>query len=185
MISADGTKLCCQVSGDGPPMVLVHGTLGSKETFGLVEPLLSTSYRVLTFDRRGRGESGDGPDYSIEREADDIEAVVDSFDEPVHLVAHSFGATCSVLAVARGHMDLASLTLYEPPSLRGTDPSEWEQAVTHAASGEYEAALRAFAPLAGVSDGGDRHADHNAAGLGALLRRDADTGPRTRRSSHL
>ena len=150
--SADGTKLNCRASGDGPPMVLVHGALGSKETFAIVEPLLSTHHQVVTFDRRGRGESGDGPNYSIDRETDDIVAVVTSLGKPVHLVAHSFGATCSILAAERGVMSLASLSLYEPPSLRETDPSAWEQAVAHVANGEYEAALRSFAPLAGVSD---------------------------------
>lgn len=152
MTSHDGTNLHCRVSGDGPPMVLVHGALSSKESFGLIEPLLSVSHRVLIFDRRGRGESSDSPDYAIEREAEDIVALVKSFDAPVHLVGDSYGATCSVVATALGDMGLASLTLYEPPSFRDTDPSAWAEAVDHAERGEHESALRAFAPLAGLSD---------------------------------
>lgn len=150
--SEDGTMLRCQTSGRGSTILLVHGALGSKESFALVEPLLAASHFVVTFDRRGRGESTDGQVYSIDREADDIVAVAADLGSPVHLVAHSFGATCSVLAVARGQIELASLALYEPPSLVGEDPSTWAAAVSHIEGGDYEAAMRAFAPIAGVSD---------------------------------
>lgn len=113
--SADGTPLAARVSGSGPAMVLVHGTTNDKDAWAFVEPILAERHRVWAFDRRGRGESGDGEDYSLEREADDVRVVLAATgDDRPHLVGHSFGAICSLEAASAGP-DLASLTIYEPP----------------------------------------------------------------------
>lgn len=113
--SADGTPLVARVSGSGPAMVLVHGTTNDKDAWAFVEPILAEHHRVWAFDRRGRGESGDGDEYSLEREADDVRAVLAATgDDRPHLVGHSFGAICSLEAALAGP-DLASLTIYEPP----------------------------------------------------------------------
>jgi pimeloyl-ACP methyl ester carboxylesterase len=71
---------------------------------------------VYAVDRRGRGESEDGPTYAIEREFEDIAAVVDSFSSPVNLLGHSFGGICS-LEAARLTRNISRLILYEPPVL--------------------------------------------------------------------
>jgi alpha-beta hydrolase superfamily lysophospholipase len=90
--SADGTTLSARVSGRGSPLVLVHGTTGSKESWALVERGLAGSHTVWSYDRRGRGDSADDPArYALEREVDDLVAVLDDLGEPAHLLGHSFG----------------------------------------------------------------------------------------------
>ena len=111
--SWDGTSIACTVSGAGPPIVLVHGTTGSDFSWALIRPFLEDRFAVFAMQRRGRGLSGDGADYSLEREAEDVAAVVDSIGEPVRLVGHSFGADCCLEAIQlTGNVD--RLVLYEP-----------------------------------------------------------------------
>ncbi len=112
--SRDGTVLACEKSGQGPPLVLVHGTGGARTRWKPVLPFFEPQFTVYALDRRGRGESGDQQPYAIEREFEDLAALVDSFGEPVHLLGHSYGALCS-LEAARLTRNLASLVLYEPP----------------------------------------------------------------------
>ena len=113
--STDGTPLVAKVSGSGPAMVLVHGTTNDKDAWAFVEPMLAEHHRVWALDRRGRGESGDAAAYSLDREADDVRAVLAATgDDRPHLVGHSFGAICSLEAALHGQ-ELASLTIYEPP----------------------------------------------------------------------
>jgi len=73
--SADGTNLAARRSGHGSPMVLVHGANGDLDTFALIEGLLAERHSVWVYSRRGRGGSGDGPDYALEREVEDLLAV--------------------------------------------------------------------------------------------------------------
>jgi pimeloyl-ACP methyl ester carboxylesterase len=79
-----------------------------------VLPALEKHFTVYACDRRGRGASGDAPDYAIENEFDDVAAVVDSIGGPVDLVGHSYGAICALEASARTK-NLRRLVLYEPP----------------------------------------------------------------------
>ena len=113
--SADGTKLSARVSGDGSPMVLVHGTPASKDTWAFVEPQLAQHHEVWAYDRRGRGQSDLGDDgYTLRSEVDDVLAVLDAAGGGAHLVSHSFGSVCALEAAVSG-ADIASLTIYEPP----------------------------------------------------------------------
>lgn len=119
VISTDGTPIAYQRAGSGPPIVLVHGTLGVSKRWPIV-PLLEPHFTVITFDRRGRGDSGDGPDYSLEREAEDIAALASAIGGGVSLLGHSFGALCALeaaLLIPR----LRHLILYEP-ALSGVPP---------------------------------------------------------------
>jgi pimeloyl-ACP methyl ester carboxylesterase len=75
---------------------------------------------VYAVDRRGRGESGDAEQYAIEREFEDIVALVNSIEEPVFLLGHSYGALCS-LEAARRTTHLKKLVLYEPPIPTGIE----------------------------------------------------------------
>jgi pimeloyl-ACP methyl ester carboxylesterase len=100
-MSDDGTRLRLVKAGRGHPVVLVHGTMGSKEDWSEVVPRLSAYFAVTAFDRRGRGDSEDRPVYSIEREIEDVLAVINMSEPPVHLVGHSFGATVALLVAAR------------------------------------------------------------------------------------
>lgn len=118
IVSADGTKLSALVTGSGPPLVLVHGSASSKETWAFVQPYLAREHTVWAYDRRGRGQSEGGDEgYGLEAEGEDVRAVLDAAGPGAHLLAHSFGAVCALEAVAGG-VDLASLTLYEPPGSR-------------------------------------------------------------------
>lgn len=111
--SADGTTITASVGGQGPPVVLVHGTTGSDFSWARVRPHLEARYRVYAMQRRGRGRSGDGPGYALVREAEDVSAVVDALGEPAVLVGHSFGADCS-LEASLLTANLSGLVLYEP-----------------------------------------------------------------------
>jgi len=112
--SADGTTLAARHSGHGSPMVLVHGANGDLDSFALIEGLLAERHSVWVYSRRGRGGSGDGPDYALEREVEDVLAVLAAAGDRPHLLGHSGGAMYSVLAAMRWP-SLRSLVLYEPP----------------------------------------------------------------------
>ena len=84
--SKDGTPIAYWRSGEGPPLVLVHGTSADHSRWTPVLPAFEQHFNVYAVDRRGRGGSGDSEDYSIEREFEDVAAVVDSIGEPVNLL---------------------------------------------------------------------------------------------------
>jgi pimeloyl-ACP methyl ester carboxylesterase len=106
--SKDGTPIAYRRSGEGPPLVLVHGR------WRPVLPAFEERFTVYAIDRRGRGGSGDADGYAIEREFEDVAAVVDSIGEPVNLLGHSCGALCS-LEVALRTRNVRKLVLYGPP----------------------------------------------------------------------
>jgi pimeloyl-ACP methyl ester carboxylesterase len=112
--SHDGTGIACERTGAGPPLVLVHGTTGTSRRWAPVLPLLEPHFTVYAMDRRGRGDSGDTAPYAMEREFEDVAAVIDSVGEPVNLLGHSFGAICALEAACRTP-NIRALVLYEPP----------------------------------------------------------------------
>lgn len=114
IVSKDGTQIACWRSGEGPPVVLVHGTISDHTYWQPVLPTLEEHFTVYTIDRRGRGESGDSDNYAIEREFEDVAAVVDSIGEPVNLLGHSYGAICTLEAAILSSQ-VERLVLYEPP----------------------------------------------------------------------
>jgi pimeloyl-ACP methyl ester carboxylesterase len=121
--SADGTRIGYRRSGEGPPLVLVHGTTGAHWSFRFLVPTLVDRFTVYALDRRGRGESGDRSDYAIEHEFEDVAAVVDSIDEPASLLGHSYGATVA-LGAALVAGNLHKLVLYEAAPGMSVVPSE-------------------------------------------------------------
>lgn len=111
--SKDGTQIAYERSGEGPPLVLIHGTSSDHTTaWPFVLPVLKERFAVYAVDRRGRGESGDSEDYAIEREFEDIAAVADSIGGPVDLLGHSYGALCSLEAALLTD-NIRALVLYE------------------------------------------------------------------------
>ena len=150
--SSDGTTLAARVSGDGPPIVLVHGGNGDLDTFRLIEPLLAERHTVWVYSRRGRGGSGDAPDYSFRREIEDVLAVVAAAGDEVHLLGHSGGAAYA-LAAAASLPSLRSLILYEPPlRLDGIDLDVLEAVEAAVAAGEPGRALDTAFPSEGITD---------------------------------
>src|SRR5262249_7035037 len=93
----------------------VHGTGSSGARWTPILPALAEHFTIYAIDRRGRGESGDSPNYAIEREFEDVACVVDSIQEPVYVLGHSYGAICALEAV-RLTRGIRKLTLYEPPT---------------------------------------------------------------------
>jgi len=143
--SADGTTIAYERTGSGPPLVLVHG-VGLSHRFWELSGLrseLAEQNTVYAIDRRGRGGSGDAEEYNLEREVDDVATVVDSIDEPVTLLGHSFGALIALKAAIRTD-NLQGLVLYEP-AFGPEVPPEMEQLLgaikALVADGEKEEAL--------------------------------------------
>lgn len=115
ILSRDGTQIAFHRRGSGRPLVLVHGSSASNPVVGwpAVVPALEEHFTVYAMDRRGYGESGDGPAYAVEREFEDVAALVGSIGEPADLIGHSFGALCA-LGAALLAPNLRRLILYEP-----------------------------------------------------------------------
>jgi hypothetical protein len=87
IISPDGTSIAYCRTGGGPPLVLVHGTTASHTRWASILPALEAQFNVYAVDRRGRGESGDGDSYALEREFEDIATF---FREVVQMPPHEF-----------------------------------------------------------------------------------------------
>lgn len=118
--SADGATIAYERSGSGPSLVLVHGATADHTTWAPALPLLEEHFTVYAMDRRGRGDSGDADDYALDREAEDVVALVETIDEPVTLLCHSFGGLCALEAAPRTDR-LRRLVPYEPGGHRRRD----------------------------------------------------------------
>ena len=112
--SQDGTPIGVWRSGKGPPLVLVHGAAADHRRWAPVLPALEQHFTVLAVDRRGRGRSGDRGDYTIEREFEDVAAVVESAGDEVAVLGHSYGGICA-LECALLSDGISKLVLYEAP----------------------------------------------------------------------
>lgn len=110
--SADGTPIALWRDGGGPPLIAVHGGAGDHTSFTAVAALLEGDFTVYSMDRRGRGASGDGPSYGLEREVEDVLAALEAVGGPAYLYGHSFGGGCAWLAALR-YPRLSGLALYE------------------------------------------------------------------------
>jgi pimeloyl-ACP methyl ester carboxylesterase len=114
--SADGARIAYERTGSGPPLVLVHGSLTDRRAWGMVLPAFQQRFTVLAMDRRGRGESGAPAPHDLERQFEDVVAVIEAAGEPVDLVGHSYGARCSMGAATMIPDRVKHLVLYEPPA---------------------------------------------------------------------
>jgi pimeloyl-ACP methyl ester carboxylesterase len=112
--SADGTRIAFDRRGEGPPLVLVGGAWNDRQTPTALAELLAGSFSVYTYDRRGRGDSGDTPPYAVEREIEDLTAVIEAAGGTASLYGHSSGAALALETVAQGAR-VPKLGMYEPP----------------------------------------------------------------------
>lgn len=112
--SKDGTEIASWRSGTGPALVLVHGTPGDHTVWDGLLTHLQPHFTLYAMDRRGRGASGDSPAFELEREIEDVVAVVNEIGGSVHVMGHSYGALC-VLEAAALTPNISSLVLYDPP----------------------------------------------------------------------
>lgn len=117
-ISKDGTTIAYEKTGKGPGIILVSGALSHRKLSGEKElaAMLAKKITVIFYDRRGRGESTDTKPYAVEREIEDIEALVDKAGGSAYLYGSSSGAALALLAAEKlGSERIKKLALYEPP----------------------------------------------------------------------
>ena len=114
--SRDGTAIGYDSLGEGPALILVDGAL-TVHSYGSGElaTLLAPHFTVYGFDRRGRGESGDTLPYAVDREIDDIEALIDRAGGPAFLYGHSSGGPLAMRAAIRLGGKVSKIAMYEPP----------------------------------------------------------------------
>lgn len=115
--SKDGTPIAFDRLGGGPPVILVHPAFGHRAfdpPMAEAARLLSSQFTIFTYDRRGRGESGDTPPYAVEREIEDIDALIAEAGGAASVYGMSSGAVLALEAANRGSK-ITRLALYEPP----------------------------------------------------------------------
>ncbi|CAI6079392.1 alpha/beta fold hydrolase [Cohnella sp. JJ-181] len=114
--SKDGTRIAYDKLGEGPPLLLIDGALCSRSNGpnGALASLLQREYAVYTYDRRGRGESGDQAVYAVEREVEDIAALIEEAGGSAYVYGISSGAALALEAAAR-LTTIRKLALYEAP----------------------------------------------------------------------
>ena len=124
--SPDGARIAVWNSGSGPPMLLVHGSM-SDHTRWRITDTMARHRTVYAMDRRGRGGSSDGPHWSLEREVEDVVAVIDTVadraDSPVDVLGHSLGGNLVLRAAARS-APVRRLVVYEPAIVPTGQPAE-------------------------------------------------------------
>lgn len=112
--SKDGTRIGVECAGTGPTLLFVHGGVGDRTRWTPMFPLLASKFTACAMDRRGRGASGDSPEYTLSKEAQDVAAVVNSRPGPVFVFGHSYGAVAALETTFLTDR-IARLMLYEPP----------------------------------------------------------------------
>ena len=148
VMSPDGTRIAYERYGDGPPLVLVSGALCTAEDEQPLGGLLAARHTVVAYDRRGRGRSGDAPAYAVQREIEDLAALVEELGSGVAVHGTSSGAALALAAAAAG-AQVTRLSVFEPPY--SADPESRTAEAAHTArltelldQGLREAALELF-----------------------------------------
>jgi pimeloyl-ACP methyl ester carboxylesterase len=128
--SRDGTTIAYDKAGEGPAVILVDGALSVHSSGGKSELAgrLAPRFTVYGYDRRGRGESRDTLPYAVDREIEDIDALIDQAGGSAFLYGHSSGATLAMHAAVRLGDRVGKIALYEPPHNGDPDAEEaWRQ----------------------------------------------------------
>ena len=113
-VSADGTTIAFDRYGDGPPVIMTAGAFNTRSATEPLARALQQRFTVLNYDRRGRGDSGDTPPYAVDREIEDLGALVAAAGGSASVFGYSSGATLALRAAAAG-LVITKLVLYEPP----------------------------------------------------------------------
>jgi len=115
--SKDGTTIAFDQFGQGPAVILVNGALGTRshETSNSMADILSKQFTAIDYDRRGRGDSTDTHPYTVAREIEDIEALIDEAGGSAFLFGNSSGAILALEAARALPNKVKKLALYEPP----------------------------------------------------------------------
>jgi pimeloyl-ACP methyl ester carboxylesterase len=113
--SKDGTTIAFDRLGEGPAVILVSGGSVDRSSLAALADLLAQHFTVFNYDRRGRGPSGDTPPYAVEREVEDIDAVVEAAGGSAYLFGSSSGAALALEAARQLPTRITKLALWEPP----------------------------------------------------------------------
>src|SRR2546423_9513393 len=115
--AADGTKIAYDQRGGGPALILIDGAMNSRSSGPKPElaTLLSRHFTVYSYDRRGRGDSGDTLPYAVDREVEDIEALIGDAGGTAYLFGHSSGACLALEATVKLGSKVTGLAMYDPP----------------------------------------------------------------------
>jgi pimeloyl-ACP methyl ester carboxylesterase len=146
--SADGTTLAVESFGDGEPLIILGGALSTRAAVQPYVPFLGGAFTVYGVDRRGRGDSGDTAPYAVEREIEDVAAIVQAAGGSAKVYGHSSGAILALEAAAAG-VPMSGLLAYEPPFCTPQEPGEsWDQFAARvrqlAETGQRDEAVEAF-----------------------------------------
>ena len=112
--SKDGTPIAFDRSGEGPAIILVVGAFNDRAAGAPLAQFLEPHFTVFNYDRRGRGASGDMAPYAIEREIEDLDALISQAGGSAGVFGYSSGATLALRAAAHG-LAISQLALYDPP----------------------------------------------------------------------
>ncbi|MDQ7907125.1 alpha/beta hydrolase [Phytohabitans sp. ZYX-F-186] len=117
--SADGTPIAYEVTGDGPPVILVGGALDDRTSVAALAATLASRVTAIAYDRRGRGGSGDNADaFAVRPEIEDLAALIAVAGGRASLFGHSSGGVLALEAAVRG-LPVERLAVYEPPFVVG------------------------------------------------------------------
>jgi pimeloyl-ACP methyl ester carboxylesterase len=155
--SKDGTQIAYDKKGSGPALILVDGALCYR-SFGpmtKLSELLVPHFSVITYDRRGRGESTNSKPYSIEREVEDIDALIKTAGGSAYVFGTSSGACLAMEATVKLGNKVKMLAMYEPPynsieSARRNFEEYQNQLNNTLAAGNRGAAIGLFMQLVGT-----------------------------------
>ncbi|MFE3637267.1 alpha/beta fold hydrolase [Streptomyces sp. NPDC059168] len=114
VFSHDGTAIAYERTGRGPTLVLVGGAFQRRGGFGALPDLLAGHFSVITYDRRGRGDSGDTAPYDVQREVEDLDALIRLAGGTAFVHGMSSGAVLALETAVRGSA-VSRLSVYEPP----------------------------------------------------------------------
>ncbi len=114
VLSRDGTAIAFDQLGAGPALILTVGAFNDRSTGSPLATFLAPHFAVFIYDRRGRGESGDTLPYSVDREVDDLAALIEAAGGSAAVFGYSSGAVLALQAAGRG-LPIAKLVLYDPP----------------------------------------------------------------------
>lgn len=115
VLSKDGSKIIYTKTGTGPALIQVLGALNKRGRGEKLADLLNQHFTVISYDRRGRGDSEDSSSYSVENEVNDIEAIIDAIGGNAFLYGQSSGAILTLLAAHQLGKKVSGIVLYEVP----------------------------------------------------------------------
>jgi pimeloyl-ACP methyl ester carboxylesterase len=124
--SSDGTAIALDQLGLGPPVILVSGASTARSIHSQLAELLAADFTVFNYDRRGRGDSDDTPPYAIQREIEDLDAVITEAGGTAMVFGNSSGAVLALHAAAAG-LPITKLALWEPPFMLDPDAPRRQQ----------------------------------------------------------